>query len=558
MRITLLFALLYFSATTNHIFPAETTKKTLVDSLLTQIQNTRSDSAKARLMIALARQYSKTDFKPAMEYADQAVQFAEKSKSPALLIDALNKSGDIYLTAGLYDIAAQLMLKSYELTKKSGTDLDRIISYINLGAIYLSTREYEKSQKYLLDALTAAKQWQSKNNDSILPMQAINILNNLSIISREKGDLIKALEFNEQAIQLCRQYPTVKRTLSKLLNSRADILIRLEKYDQSLGLLKESIQLKYRLGDSLQIASPLHNLGRLHLAQGKYREAQKELTKALGLAISVNDLAMTTNIYYALSELYRKTGMADSALKYLTLSQETEKKVKVEEASREMLKQELLEQYKIREDMEKNQHTHSINRAYMVIAAALVLIAAIIFIYWRTHRRYKKTNLEKMNLELASQKHDLEKELFTIQLEQKDKQLTTNVMYAIQKNEIISGVVEKLMKHQRQLNDPDREIIKEVISDLEKSRVDKTWEEFELRFQQVHSGFHERLQRLNPDLTQNERRLCAFLRLDMTTKEISAITGQTTRSIEMARIRLRKKLGLSNTDRSLTNYLSSL
>jgi DNA-binding CsgD family transcriptional regulator len=63
---------------------------------------------------------------------------------------------------------------------------------------------------------------------------------------------------------------------------------------------------------------------------------------------------------------------------------------------------------------------------------------------------------------------------------------------------------------------------------------------------------------INPNLTLNEKRLCAFLRLDMTSKEISAITGQSVRAIEQARIRLRKQLGLTNQQVSLSAFLSSL
>jgi DNA-binding CsgD family transcriptional regulator len=63
---------------------------------------------------------------------------------------------------------------------------------------------------------------------------------------------------------------------------------------------------------------------------------------------------------------------------------------------------------------------------------------------------------------------------------------------------------------------------------------------------------------INPELSLNERRLCAFLRLNMTTKEIASITGQSPRSIEVARTRLRKKLNLTNSDTSLTDFLSHI
>jgi DNA-binding CsgD family transcriptional regulator len=97
-----------------------------------------------------------------------------------------------------------------------------------------------------------------------------------------------------------------------------------------------------------------------------------------------------------------------------------------------------------------------------------------------------------------------------------------------------------------------------VIRDLQKSLEDKVWTDFEMRFQQVHSQFYEALDNRFPDLSTNERRLCAFLKLGLNTKEIATITGQTPNSITVARTRLRKKLNLDNTELALTRFIESL
>jgi len=101
-------------------------------------------------------------------------------------------------------------------------------------------------------------------------------------------------------------------------------------------------------------------------------------------------------------------------------------------------------------------------------------------------------------------------------------------------------------------------LIKSIIEDLENTQEDSVWEEFETRFHQVHNKFYEKLNETHPNLSPNERKLCAFLRLNMSTKEISSITGQSFRSIEVARTRLRKKLNLTNSDIGLIEYLSGL
>jgi len=94
--------------------------------------------------------------------------------------------------------------------------------------------------------------------------------------------------------------------------------------------------------------------------------------------------------------------------------------------------------------------------------------------------------------------------------------------------------------------------------ELENEIDTNSWKEFELRFQDVHQNFYEKLQKLFPDLTPSERKLAAFLKLNMSSKEISVITGQSIRSLEVARYRLRKKLGITNQDVNLIGFLSDL
>ena len=86
---------------------------------------------------------------------------------------------------------------------------------------------------------------------------------------------------------------------------------------------------------------------------------------------------------------------------------------------------------------------------------------------------------------------------------------------------------------------------------------DDTWNEFEMRFKEIHEDFYTQLGQLFPNLTPNELRLCAFLKLNLSTKEISSITYQSPESIKTARYRLRKKLNLDR-DSNLTSFLHSL
>jgi len=94
--------------------------------------------------------------------------------------------------------------------------------------------------------------------------------------------------------------------------------------------------------------------------------------------------------------------------------------------------------------------------------------------------------------------------------------------------------------------------------ELHRSVESEIWEDFELRFKEVHSDFYTKLIHTFPDLSPNEQRLCAFLKLNMSTKEISELTGQSSKALEMARYRLRIKLNISGTDENLIAFLSQI
>jgi DNA-binding CsgD family transcriptional regulator len=105
------------------------------------------------------------------------------------------------------------------------------------------------------------------------------------------------------------------------------------------------------------------------------------------------------------------------------------------------------------------------------------------------------------------------------------------------------------------LKDENKTPLQHIIYNLQSQTDNEVWQEFQLRFNQVHNEFYERIREKHPEITPSEERLCALLRLNMTSKEIAAITHQTIRGVEVARGRLRKRLNLTGTDINLVSYL---
>jgi DNA-binding CsgD family transcriptional regulator len=96
-----------------------------------------------------------------------------------------------------------------------------------------------------------------------------------------------------------------------------------------------------------------------------------------------------------------------------------------------------------------------------------------------------------------------------------------------------------------------------LFNELRRKENDINWEEFESRFLGVYEEFFAKLKNRAPDITPAEVRICALMRLNRTTKEISRISGKTQGTIDNTRSRIRKKLGLSD-EENLYDFLGEI
>ena len=142
-------------------------------------------------------------------------------------------------------------------------------------------------------------------------------------------------------------------------------------------------------------------------------------------------------------------------------------------------------------------------------------------------------------------------------LEGKKRELVSSALRLIQANELNNQLIDELGKLNAYTNKEGSAIIRKVIHQYSNTTGNNIWSDFETRFEQVYEGFYKRLNALVPGLTPGERKLCALLRLDVSSKDIAALTFQNPQSVDMARYRLRKKLNLGS-DENLVAFLMNI
>lgn len=207
------------------------------------------------------------------------------------------------------------------------------------------------------------------------------------------------------------------------------------------------------------------------------------------------------------------------------------------------------------------------HRRFLVkVFYVLLGISALVLVSRFQKRRYKRkakiaeqTRQQRL-LEIEQQKAQelvqLEKEKVESELRHLNNQLAATTMNLVVKNEFIETIKEELKEaRQKSENREMKQALEKIVRDIESTlRLQEDWKQFERHFDQVHGDFLARLRNEFLDLTPNEQKLCAFLRLNLTTKEISNLMNISLRGVEVARYRLRKKLGLLQGD-NLTKYI---
>ena len=144
------------------------------------------------------------------------------------------------------------------------------------------------------------------------------------------------------------------------------------------------------------------------------------------------------------------------------------------------------------------------------------------------------------------------------ELEIKERELVGFLLQLSQKNELISRFVQQLKNMLGKGEKINRKRIEKLILLLENTPVSSfDWNMLDTQMEKFHPGFKERLLLKHPKLTSKDEKLCACIRIGLTSKEIAGLSNHAPQSVEIARVRLRKKLRLQHQIR-LANYLAEI
>nr|WP_253906550.1 triple tyrosine motif-containing protein [Chitinophaga sp. SYP-B3965] len=215
-------------------------------------------------------------------------------------------------------------------------------------------------------------------------------------------------------------------------------------------------------------------------------------------------------------------------------------------------------------------YTFEVQRAwynsYWIYGLYICLLAGIIYLVFRWQQKKHLAEQQHLNYlhQLVLDRN--EKEIIKLKNEKletdinfKNRELLTMTINLVQRGEVLTKIKEIISSLMKKDTSDDsspayRNLLK-LIREVEKSNED--WDQFAIHFNNVNIDFFNTLKQAYPDLTANDLKLCAYLRMNLSSKEIAQLLNITLKAVEIARYRLRKKL-LLLPDTNLADFLTHL
>ncbi|MEI6061451.1 MAG: tetratricopeptide repeat protein [Bacteroidota bacterium] len=549
---------------------------TVSDSLL-QIANSSKDPAKKiQAFIELSEQET-NNLPKALYYASQATELAHKTENESGYVNSLIRLSQVYFLQSDFKKAMDVALEGKSLAEKLGKQVQLAILLDGIGLIYYNLGDKKECANYYFSSLKIAE---SLNNRALICKtynrigllfseqkdfgKAIEYLtkadslalilddkegvavgyNNIAVTYYSSGNYTKSLYFLKEALKISKAIGLENLEASHYLNM-GKAYFKLKKYPLAMQYYSQALDIFTRLNIPPKAASCRLNIGEAQIAAGKYMEANINFNAALSIAKERGLKDIIYQSYKLLHELALKRADTSSAYNYNVLENQWKDSLAYADKERNLVKIELQYHFEKKEELEKQERGRRklLNTAIIVTLALSIII--ILLIMNQIRLRAKKSKLEKEGLEK--------------ELEFKKKELTINVMSLMKKSELLSDFSKKIIQFEQEATtDETRFALKRVGKELQKTSEEETLKEFSLRFKEVHKDFYDALLRKYPDLTPSELKLCAFLKLNLSTKEISELTGQRLNTLENARYRLRLKFGITNSEVNLVAFLSQI
>lgn len=531
-----------------------------------------SERGKAKALGNLGIIYNSTYvLDSARYYYEKSCKLWEKLGDKGELLSMKNSLIKVEQLEGNYDKALEMYDEAIEMAMEIGDGIELFWAKRDKATVYMEKGNYELALREFLFSLKVLDTLEGNNQK-----QKGDVLIGIGRIEGLRENYNTSVDYLNEALEI---FIAEKNTTYECItNTEIGLsLFKMKEYDKSLEHFKKALEFSIEMERDNFIAISYANIGMVLVENGNPEQALDYLNKSLKL--NENSKSNQANIYSIIGDAYKekdnfnlaiknytyaikiadsigsiselKTAYENRALVFEKLGQyneaftdqkefqilndsifNTNKSRQIEEL-RTIYETEKKEQQLALQDKEitvLEQEVKISNQQKLLLGGGMTLsLLALGFGFYGFRQKTKRNQLEKDKVEA--------------ELAFKKKELTTHALHLAKKNEVLENV--KLKAKDLKLQGDTKgyqELIKTINFD---QQDDKNWESFTQYFEQVHKDFAANVQKRYPDVTKNELRFMALLKMNMSSKEIATILNISPDGIKKARQRLRKKMALT-------------
>jgi tetratricopeptide (TPR) repeat protein len=452
-----------------------------------------------------------------------------------LKINLLSRKGDLSDFKGNYFESIINKTKAINMTspdnKKALFNLHR-----GIAVTYVRMRYYDKA-KYHVD-LGLSILGDENFDESDLDLFA-TIYSNSGDFKESEKLFKKLLENAEQSNQKILQ----AQTLANFGNLKR----KQKEFDEAIRLMAKSDSICTELGLKFGYMINWINRAELYYDQNLFDRALEELTKANDLVTSIKRPNISMEYHNLLYKILDKLGDSvranQSFRKYIEFKTEYSGDLTrslITEWEAENRQQELQTEANL---LNLSLEREVKNKYFIGFVLSLILLLLTIA-YFLNNRR----------LILEREQFHLQRQEMKFELEMNAKKLLSESINNINVQQVKVETVDRFKKVIEKSSLKEQKKFSTLLKSLDSNKNFDHFQEFDIRFTGVHESFYQNLVALSSELSPNELRICALIRLNLSSKEIAQLTGKTSRTIENARFGIRKKLNLDS-DENLQQFL---
>lgn len=476
-----------------------------------------------------------------------------KKNDPMTEAICFRQIGQVFYNNSNFSQAVDYLLRAEKIFRDHNQPADLGRNLNLLGMVYYANKQPALAAKQFDEALKLHTQL---NNLSGIALT----YGNIGHLYEKKLDYDSAYFFQHKALGLYKQAKD-SMGMAKIFENLGSIYEDRARYDSAGSYFENALRINHKYGDEIAQIEILNNLGDVSRKAGKYQDGFIYTRKAMQLAIKTNSKYQLSSAYRDMGKGFEMAGRFDSAYYYNELSRDLIKNIYSSANNQQIaLLETVYEVEKKNNQIARLAADKKVNAititAIIIVVTLLVLLAVLIISRQRLKIQNDRENRRLM--EAAFKNQQLEEAQLRTTLDTKSKELSTHTLHIIQKNQLLEelqGSINTIANdekrdHKKQLQQLSRQIQSSF-------NHDQHWKEFSRTFEQVHQAFLEKLRTHCDDLTGNDLRLIALIKLNMSSPDIASLLNISTESLRVSRYRLRKKLKLEQGD-SLTAFIQYL